>query len=410
MSSSNPLAASIGSRVVDATAGEEIGFPVLIGTREYQVFWISLEGPIGVGKSTLLGHVANRLTSEYPLDIVEQVPENIEGMLKKGLFQKSQLEPKKYAFRVQVVWFTMRTRCFMEQWDGIVARLKNEQHMGINADRKRIFLVSERSVLSDPIFMETQYHEGHASAEELEDYLEIHAEWLRIFPAPPSLMIYCKTSIDICQKRVKERAREAEQNLVTREYNMTILNLHDRFMDIENGGFKYTKRGQLERIPVLVFDTAVNYRDDPEIARAASTEILQAVRRSPTRRSASSIRDSYSPPPPVTDSPPISLRNAPRGTQLDISIDPPIRNAVSSFPFDIEIKPVPPVMIRVRTDSNDGRALLEYGQEFGMDISVSLADSSVSMYVPLELLNAVRARAGMPPKGGRLTDVPRVKH
>jgi len=53
MSSGNPLAASIGSRVVDATAGEEIGFPVLIGTREYQVFWISLEGPIGVGKSPL---------------------------------------------------------------------------------------------------------------------------------------------------------------------------------------------------------------------------------------------------------------------------------------------------------------------------------------------------------------------
>ena len=291
------------------------GSPALVdlpGTGEKaRIFWVTLEGPIGAGKTELCkvsmsergiyrwltvplslpspGEVLTpRLVDHFGTDRVFYVAEPIDELMQSGLFQDYQRDPKRWAFEFQTTFFNKRTDYFREAYDHMLSKLatttvKQDDENGC----KTAILFSERSIVSDTCFMRVQYECGHCTEDTLHRYLDLNAKWRELYRGVvPGLVVYCRAGtnpegiIDLCQKRIRERKREAEEDLVTPEYNGLVLKEHDElFMPVHKGGCLvpgfYGKN--LLSIPVVVVDTTENYRDDERVALKKSGELLERI-------------------------------------------------------------------------------------------------------------------------------------
>jgi len=107
--------------------------------------------------------------------------------------------------------------------------------------------------------------------------------------------------VDLCQQRIRERKREAEEDLVTPEYNGLVLREHDRLF-LQPGSVFVVKGfvggGPFQdplAIPVVVVDTTENYRDDSRLALKKSSELLNHIKASLPPLEVAKV--SYLPPP-----------------------------------------------------------------------------------------------------------------
>lgn len=303
---------SIGSRVMDEYArhgqqGDDND--TIMGTRVrldtdplciVDIFWVTIEGPIGAGKTELCNVLLPRLRETFGENRVFFVPENIDETMQSGLFQDFQRDPKRYAYQFQTVLFRTRTDDFLANWTrmlDVVGETPDPIHDAfhhtetIEAEgwrhRRRVILVTERSILSDAIFMQIQNTLGNATDRELNDYMKLNAAWRLLYPAKPNLVIYCRAGstvegiVSLCDKRIKERRREAEEVLVTPEYNRVLLEEHERVFNNPAMGStaRFHMGNQLRpfSVKVVLFDTTENYRDNKDVALKKSSEIISHI-------------------------------------------------------------------------------------------------------------------------------------
>lgn len=155
---------------------------------------LSLEGNIGAGKSTLLACLreicpAASIVQEPVLDWQE-----LQTDEKRGLLESFYSDQKTYAFQLQMFALLTRFQAVHEctQFNDLV--------------------VAERSILSDNcVFAHTLKKNGCLSTSES----DILQRWSRYFSTrlPESILIYIKTPVDVCMDRIKQRAREGEENI-----------------------------------------------------------------------------------------------------------------------------------------------------------------------------------------------------
>lgn len=144
--------------------------------------YIAVEGPIGVGKTSLVNLITERLGAMKMLEKVEENP----------FLSHFYEDPRKYAFQTQVFFLLSRyNQLFqMNQMDLF--------HQSTVADyifpKDRIFAYMN---LSDP---------------ELELYEQISAI-LNERITPPDLVIYLQAGTDVLMKRIKRRGRGYEKNI-----------------------------------------------------------------------------------------------------------------------------------------------------------------------------------------------------
>jgi len=203
------------------------------------LMWVSLEGLISSGKSTLVEKVISQIEN------VQIIPEPVEEWETSGLLKKSYTDPM-YTFPAQCEFFCSRIRTFRRLYD------PNK----IN--------VSERSPFSDTFFWNIQSVDPllHAT------YHGMWKEWQNLLPKRnPDLFIYLVTSTDNCMGRIKERGRSSEQG-ISRAYMEKLRDQHDMHL---SGSVVKMPDGTL--VPSITIDSSVNYRDDPAIA----TEIRQTI-------------------------------------------------------------------------------------------------------------------------------------
>lgn len=273
--------------------GLKRGSPALVdlpGTsgEKARVFWVTLEGPIGAGKTELCKVLTPRLVEHFGKDRVFYVAEPIDELMRSGLFQDYQRDPKRWAFEFQTTFFNKRTDYFREAYDNMIhtlatTRVTQDDQNGC----KTAILFSERSIVSDTCFMRVQYECGHCSEDTLGRYLDLNSKWRELYRGVvPGLVVYCRAGtertgiIDLCQRRIRERKREAEEDLVTPEYNGLVLKEHDDlFMPTHKGGCLVPgfSGKELLSIPVVVVDTTENYRDDERVALKKSGELLECI-------------------------------------------------------------------------------------------------------------------------------------
>ena len=164
--------------------------------------FVTVSGPIGVGKSTTTKILSQILDYTPFLETVSDHP-YLEGLYR---------DPHNYAFKAQV--FFLRDRF--------------EKHMLYHNSTHNI--VADRSIYEDIIFAQILYNMGYMeTADFLETYLP-HFELLVSMLPPPDLMICLKAGLDTLMFRIAKRGRDMEKNM-DRHYMELLQEKYDAWIE-----------------------------------------------------------------------------------------------------------------------------------------------------------------------------------
>jgi len=182
---------------------------------------IAIEGPIGVGKTTLAKALADRLDAAL---VLEQADDN-------PFLETFYEDPSRYALAVQLSFLFSR----LKQWQEL--HQQELFHQG---------MVSDYIFAKDRLFATVTLNDS-----ELALYDQV-ARVVAIDLPSPDLVIYLQSDPDIIMKRIKNRSRRFERGLST-EYLKRIIAAYDQFF------FRY------QQTPLLVVQTdRLNFADRPE--------------------------------------------------------------------------------------------------------------------------------------------------
>ncbi|MDQ6971717.1 MAG: deoxynucleoside kinase [Mariprofundaceae bacterium] len=198
--------------------------------RDLHLKHIAIEGPIGVGKTTLAHALAERLQAELLLERIEDNPFI-------GLYYE---DPARHALPVQLSFLFSRLR----QWQAL--HQQDLFHQGMVTD----YIFSK-----DRLFATVTL-----SDEELALYDQVLQAVAMDLPHP-DLVIYLQSDADVIMERIRRRGRNFEQHLGA-DYLRRIIAAYDRFF------FHY------QETPLLIVQTdRLNFADKPEDIEALLARI-----------------------------------------------------------------------------------------------------------------------------------------
>ena len=159
--------------------------------------FIVVEGPIGVGKTTLARKLANNLNSELLL----------EKFLENPFLEKFYKDIDKYALSTQL-HFLLQRKADLSKLDSVGSNNKN--------------YVSDYFINKDKLFAKTVL-----SRNEFELYTKIY-DALNITIPKPDLIIYLQADPDTLLERIKLRGNGFEKN-ITKDYLQKITDAYTQF-------------------------------------------------------------------------------------------------------------------------------------------------------------------------------------
>lgn len=147
--------------------------------------FVAVAGNIGVGKSTLVGKLAEHKSWQPYFEPVAENP----------YLEDFYTDMKAWAFQSQVFFLTHRLSMHL-------ALLENPESV-----------IQDRSVYEDAeIFATNLYRQGQMGERDFSSYRKLYAllsEMLR----PPDLVIYLRASVPTLQRRISARGRDFESNI-----------------------------------------------------------------------------------------------------------------------------------------------------------------------------------------------------
>ncbi|MCU7923182.1 MAG: deoxynucleoside kinase [Candidatus Thiodiazotropha sp. (ex Dulcina madagascariensis)] len=184
---------------------------VLNGCDEAPRFLV-VEGPIGVGKTSLVHRLADHFGSEMLLEGAEENP----------FLQRFYENPREAALPAQLFFLFQRSR----QWNGLLQEDMFRQH-----------LIADFMLEKDRLFAQI-----NLDRDEMRLYEQVY-ERLTLQAPPPDLVVYLQAPADILIKRIRQRARP-EERAIERRY---LQRLCDAYADF----FYY-----YDRSPLLIINAA----------------------------------------------------------------------------------------------------------------------------------------------------------
>ncbi|MGC8781280.1 MAG: deoxynucleoside kinase [Anaerolineae bacterium] len=224
-------------------------------------FYIAIEGPIGVGKTTLARILGEALPAEVLLEVFEENP----------FLSDFYADRARYAFQTQIFFLLSRYR---------------QQHRVIADTLRHSSLVSDYLFAKDWLFAHL-----NLKGDELQMYERVHAILGEQIPTP-DLVVYLRASTDVLMQRIAFRDRPYERQM-SRSYIGDLSAAYEAFF----AGFTAA--------PVLSLDT-----DEMDIVRddLARAEVVGRVK-SALRANGHQL--------PLPEIEPIApLRGAPAGRRL----------------------------------------------------------------------------------------------
>lgn len=189
--------------------------------RKLHLKHIAIEGPIGVGKTTLARQLADRLQADLLLERIEDNPFI-------GLFYE---DPERHALPVQLSFLFSRLR----QWQTL-----NQQDL------------FHQGMITDYIFAKDRlFATVTLSDEELWLYDQVlHA--VAVDLPRPDLVIYLQSDANVIMERIRNRGRDFERHL-SNDYLRRVIAAYDKFF------FHY------QETPLLIVQTdRLNFVERPE--------------------------------------------------------------------------------------------------------------------------------------------------
>jgi deoxyadenosine/deoxycytidine kinase len=163
-------------------------------------YFITVAGNIGVGKSTLVELLSDRLSWE---PVYEAVTEN-------PYLPDFYLDMRRWSFHSQVFFLSRR----LQQHHDLLLRNTS--------------VIQDRSVYEDAeIFARNLYQQGHFSERDWHCYRELY-KTLALLLRPPDLVVYLSAEVPTLRQRIQQRGRDYEQQ-VGDEYLAQLNVLYDRW-------------------------------------------------------------------------------------------------------------------------------------------------------------------------------------
>ena len=164
--------------------------------------FVAVAGNIGVGKSTLVSLISNRLGWK---PFYEPVGEN-------PYLADFYEDMKAWAFQSQIFFLTRRLRIHRQLIDHPTSAIQ------------------DRSVYEDAeIFAHNLYNQQLIDDRDYRSYFELYQVLTEFLP-PPDLVIYLRASVSTLQKRIKHRGRDYEQQ-ISMEYLAQLNKLYEDWTD-----------------------------------------------------------------------------------------------------------------------------------------------------------------------------------
>jgi deoxyadenosine/deoxycytidine kinase len=164
--------------------------------------FIAVAGNIGVGKSTLVDLLAQRL--EWA-PFYEPVGEN-------PYLADFYADMTAWSFQSQIFFLTRRLLAHRQLLDHPTSAIQ------------------DRSVYEDAeIFAHNLYIQGHMAERDYQTYRDLYQVLTRFLP-PPDLVIYLRASVDTLRRRIEQRGREYERQIQT-EYLQRLNDLYDAWIE-----------------------------------------------------------------------------------------------------------------------------------------------------------------------------------
>ena len=237
---------------------------------------LSLEGNIGVGKTTLLNLLKKNMGIEPLFEPVENWSGDEENKNEpKGkddnilkLFCEDQ---KRWGFTFQSYAFISRTKDYLE---------------AINKNSKGGIQIMDRSVYADCIcFARNLYEQGSMSKLEWTIYYDLFCWVTDYFVPRPDGIIYLKASAKTCMSRIGTRGRDEEKGIPI-EYLERLNKKHDEWLLTEKD---VTDR--LYGVETLVLDGEADFENDPKVLKEFVIKILDFSRRISKNNKQSVVND-----------------------------------------------------------------------------------------------------------------------
>lgn len=178
--------------------------------------FISIEGNIGAGKTTIIRELERRLANEEivflkePVDMWESIRDPVDG---ENILEKFYKDPNKYAFSFQVMAYASRLSLIRQT---------------VRSNPKCKIIVCERSLDADRnIFAKMLHQDGLIDAVHFQIYNHFYKEYSEDYGL--SGIIYIDADPDVCKTRIDKRARDGEGN-IQHDYLEKCKNFHDKWL------------------------------------------------------------------------------------------------------------------------------------------------------------------------------------
>ena len=163
------------------------------------MLYVGIEGPIGVGKTTLARYLQQELNAQLMLEQFEENP------FLSAFYEN----PECYALQTQLFFLMTRYK-----QNDLLERL------------------TDRPLVSDYIFAKNDLFAGYTlTGEELALYNNISRALAKQIPAP-DLVIYLHAATDVLMERIARRGRPYEQHAEMRDYIARLTEEYDKFFAV----------------------------------------------------------------------------------------------------------------------------------------------------------------------------------
>lgn len=178
---------------------------------------ISIEGNIGVGKTTILDKLQHKMSDDTrvlflrePVDIWETIVDKDSGDTILQAFYKN---PDKYAFTFQVMAYATRLTHIRE---------------AVEANPDCSVIICERSLDADKnIFAQMLYDDGKIDDLQFKVYNKFYKEYATNFKLDG--IVYIDADAEVCHKRIMKRSRIGESEIEL-QYLQNCKGYHDKWL------------------------------------------------------------------------------------------------------------------------------------------------------------------------------------
>ena len=205
--------------------------------------YLSVAGNIGVGKSTVVGLLADAFSWQPYYEWVDDQP----------YLADYYVDPKRWGFHSQI-WFLSQ-------------RFEQQQEI---ADTPAA-VIQDRSIYEDyEVFVKGLLEQDILSHRDFRAYRRLYRALVQV-ATPPTLMLYLRASVPVLKKRIAQRARPAE------------VAIPDTYLDQLNLRYEDWFR-RFDLCPVLIIDTdSRNFLDQPVDREYLIAQVQQALLPGPLR-------------------------------------------------------------------------------------------------------------------------------